>query len=106
MKGIIAKREQMPTTLYEAFKLIKDLGLNYDSIHACPNGCVLFQDTLRGSQVCPRCNNNRFVDGSHGVPQKVFCHFLVILKLVHMYRCKTIVVLIWHKSGVSLNGLV
>jgi hypothetical protein len=72
----------MPTNVYEALNLIKALGLNYDSIHACPNGCVLFRNTSRGSKVCLKCNNNKFVDGSHGVPQKVFCHFLVIPKLI------------------------
>jgi hypothetical protein len=35
-----AKRNKMPTTIYEAFKLIKGLGLSYDSIHICINGCV------------------------------------------------------------------
>jgi hypothetical protein len=37
----------MPATSYEAFKLIKILGLGYDSIHVCVNGCVLFHGTLR-----------------------------------------------------------
>jgi hypothetical protein len=72
----------MPTTMYEALKLMKALGLSFDSIHACLNGCVLFRNTLRGSQVCHKYNSNKFVDGSHGVPQKVFCHFLVIPRLL------------------------
>jgi hypothetical protein len=37
----------MPAISYEAFKLIKILGLGYDSIHVCVNGCVLFHGTLR-----------------------------------------------------------
>ncbi len=50
-KELLPKMNKMPTTLYEAFKLIKALGLSYDSIDACPNGCVLFRNTLRGSQI-------------------------------------------------------
>jgi hypothetical protein len=62
----------MPTTTYEAFKSIKTLGLTYDSIHACPNGCVLFMDSLKQSKVCPKCCSNKFEDGSGAIPQKMF----------------------------------
>ncbi len=41
-KELLPKRYKMPITMHEALKLIKALGLSYDSIHACPNGCVLF----------------------------------------------------------------
>jgi hypothetical protein len=42
-KELLPKGNKMPTTTYEAFKSIKTLGLTYDSIHACPNGCVLLR---------------------------------------------------------------
>ncbi len=41
-KELLSKGNKMPINTYEAFKLIKTLGLSYDSIHACPNGCVTF----------------------------------------------------------------
>ncbi len=46
-KELLPKENKILATFYEAFKLIKSLGLSYDSIHACANGCVLFHDTLR-----------------------------------------------------------
>jgi hypothetical protein len=33
----------VPASYKEAKKLIKALGLGYESIHVCPNNCVLFQ---------------------------------------------------------------
>jgi hypothetical protein len=45
----------MPTTSYEAHKIIESLSLTYDSIHACSNGCVLFQDNYKQTQVYPKC---------------------------------------------------
>jgi len=39
---LLPKRNKMLTTIYEARKLIKFLGLTYESIHAYTNGCVLF----------------------------------------------------------------
>jgi hypothetical protein len=43
-KELLPKGNKMPATTYEfeAFKVIKVLGLSYDSIHACTNGCVFF----------------------------------------------------------------
>jgi hypothetical protein len=46
-KKLLPKENKMLTTSYEAFKFIRSLGLSYDSIHACVNGCVLFRGTLR-----------------------------------------------------------
>jgi hypothetical protein len=80
----------MLTTSYEAFKLIKSLGLSYESIHACANGCVFFHGTLRCLKVCPKCGTNRFMDGSKSIPWKVLRHFPLIPSLLRMYRCKSL----------------
>jgi hypothetical protein len=36
----------IPATYEEAKRLIRALGLGYNSIHVCPNNCVLFRKTL------------------------------------------------------------
>lgn len=61
---------KMPTITYQAMKLVKALGLNYEPIHACTNICVLFQGDLKQSHVYPKCDANRYVDGSIRIPQK------------------------------------
>lgn len=43
---LLQKGNKMLATAYEAFILVKMCGLNYDSIHACTNGCVFFWGTL------------------------------------------------------------
>jgi hypothetical protein len=65
---LLPKENKMLATFYEVFKMIKSLGLSYDSIHACVNGCVFFHNTLRHLQVCPKCGIDRFVDGSKSIP--------------------------------------
>ncbi len=60
-KESLPKGNKMPTTTYEALKIIKVLKLSYDSIHACMNGCVLFRNALKIVQQCPKCNTNRFI---------------------------------------------
>lgn len=106
-KQLLPNENKMPTTIHEASKMVKALGLSYDSTHASPNGCVLFGGTLAHEWMCLKCNNNWFVDRSQNIPKKAFQHFSSIPRLVWMYRCKTLVeLLIWHKSGTSTNGLV
>jgi hypothetical protein len=62
---LLPKGNKMPTTTYEA---LKELGLCYDSIHKCTNGCVLFQGALTDYKVCPKCNTNRYVEESQCLP--------------------------------------
>jgi hypothetical protein len=87
---LLPKGNNMPTTIYEALKLIKELGLNYDSTHNCTNGCVFFRGTLKDCKVYPKCNTNRYMEESQCVPWKVLQHFLLILRLLQMYMCKTL----------------
>lgn len=70
-KELLPNANKMPTTTYQASNIVKALGLSYDSIHACPNGCVLFGGTLAHEQMFPKCNNNQFMDGSQSIPKKV-----------------------------------
>ena len=40
----------LPKTEYEASKILRKLGLAYNMIHACPNGCCLFKGDLEDSR--------------------------------------------------------
>jgi hypothetical protein len=57
-----------PKSLYEARTIVKLLELNYNSIHACYNGCVLFKGELKGATSCPKCKRSRFVEGLQHIP--------------------------------------
>jgi hypothetical protein len=48
----------IPATYEEAKRLIRALGLGYNSIHVCPNNCVLFWKTLAKKDVCPICGTS------------------------------------------------
>ena len=34
--------DKLPKEHYKAKKIVRDLGLGYEKIHACPNDCMLF----------------------------------------------------------------
>ncbi|KAH7846799.1 hypothetical protein Vadar_018298 [Vaccinium darrowii] len=42
LKTMLPLDAKLPNDCYEAKKIIKDLGLNYEKIHACPNDCMQF----------------------------------------------------------------
>ncbi len=50
------------SNMYHAKALIRNLGLNYKIIHACPNGCVLFQGVYVNLETCPKCGLARYKD--------------------------------------------
>jgi hypothetical protein len=84
----------------EAKRLIRALGLGYNSIHVCPNNCVLFRKKLEESDVCPVCGASRWKDsdGRKKVPEKVLRHFPLISRLKRLFSSKIVAEEVqWHK---------
>jgi hypothetical protein len=68
------------------------LGLGYESIHVCPNNCVLFQKDYAEKDECPVCGESRWKDGEgkSKSPRKVLRHFPLIPRLKRMFSSKKI----------------
>ena len=45
----------LPNDCYEAKKIIKDLGLSYEKIHACSKDCILYWKENANLETCPNC---------------------------------------------------
>jgi hypothetical protein len=52
----------LPKDTYEAKKYLKDLGLEYEKISACRNGCMLFWKENEKLDKCTFCNESRWKD--------------------------------------------
>ena len=50
---------KFPNDCYEAKKIIKDLGLSYEKIHACPKDCILYWKENANLEACLNCNHLR-----------------------------------------------
>ena len=79
---LLPKENSFSRNHYAAKTLIAKLGLSYNTIHACENGCVLFRGEYADAEVCPKCSGPRFND----VEQKKFLvkvlrHFSIIPQL-------------------------
>ena len=60
LKDLLPSDAKLPKDHYEAKKIIHDLGLGYEKIHACPNDCVLFWRENVNLEVCPYCVASRW----------------------------------------------
>ncbi|KAA0036797.1 acidic leucine-rich nuclear phosphoprotein 32 family member A-like [Cucumis melo var. makuwa] len=50
----------IPSSFYEAKRKLRDLGLGYETIHACKYDCVLYWKEFADLQHCPTCGEARY----------------------------------------------
>ena len=88
----------LPKTEYEASKILRKLGLAYNLIHACANGCCLFKGDLEDAEKCPVCDRDRYRScGRSRVPVLILRHFPLIPQLQRMFSSKKLSRLnVWH----------
>ena len=105
-KVILPLPNSMPSSERMASSMISRLGLRYDAIHACKNGCVLFRRGYAELQTCPVCRTPRFKRvGLSKVPQKVLRHFPLIPRLRRMFSTPHLAALMtWHGHNISADG--
>ena len=96
----------LPKTEYEASKILWRLGLAYDMIHACPNGCCLFKGDFEDEDKCPVCSHDRYrMSGRSRIPMLVLRHFPLIPQLQRMFSSKRLSKLnLWHHFHKSEDG--
>ena len=104
---LLPKGNKLPSTHYAARKSIRRLGLYYNNLHACPNGCVLFEEENANLNACPKCNKSRWMDGTTNKPSKVIRHFPLIPRLKRMWRSSEIAsMLTGYTKHVSSDGVM
>ncbi|RVX01357.1 hypothetical protein CK203_031234 [Vitis vinifera] len=105
------KRSNIPKTYYDAKKMLRDLGLGYDSIHACKYDCALFWKENETLDKCPVCDEPRykFCNGKgQKIPQKVLRHFPLKSRLQRLFMSRhTTSDMRWHKEKrISEEGVL
>ena len=111
----------LPASLEKVEKVVRDLGLHYDKIHACVNDCVLFRGDYAKLDKCPTCGESRWketggtekddhVDIDCGKKQKCFArkilrYFPLIPRLQRLYmRSSTSKLMRWHEEELVNDG--
>ncbi|XP_076896029.1 uncharacterized protein LOC143548848 [Bidens hawaiensis] len=110
---------KLPASFTKAKKVIKDLGLDYKKIPACPNDCMLYWKEYKDAEVCHIChtskwkqqdiekqqnkNNIEHSKTCSKVPAKVVWHFPLKPRLESLFMC-TAKHMTWHDEGRPKDG--
>lgn len=116
---ILPNGNKMPEKRSEVKRMLSTIGLEYRSVHACPNDCYLYKDipddSVPGQMKknprtdCPVCGISRYRSDTVGtnVPAKVLRWFPIIPRLLHMYRCSSLAeLMLWHSTHRSNDGIM
>ena len=105
-KVILPSPNSLPGSEGVATSMLRRLGLKYDAIDACRNGCVLFRSEYADMENCPVCNAPRFRRvGMSSVPMKILRHFPLIPRLRRMFSTPHLASLMtWHAKNISRDG--
>lgn len=87
-KVILPQVNGLPSSKYEASKMLTMLGLKYKSIHVCPNKCILFRGPdYENLDSCPKCGASRKkLVGKSLVLHRVLRHFPLISRIIRMFK--------------------
>src|SRR3954471_7717360 len=108
----------LPSSTYEAKKVICPLGLEVQKIHACINDCIMYREEHEDRNECPVCGALRYkirrdddpgdVEGEppgKRVPTKVMWYAPIIPRLKCLFKNKEHARLLrWHKEERQKDG--
>lgn len=72
------KHANIPTSNYDAKKLLNKFGLHYTKIHACPKGCMLYQGEDVDKEEHKTCHTSRWKQKKQNGRENVNDHGLMV----------------------------
>ena len=111
-------KESIPRSHYEALKLVKTLGFDYEKIHACPNDCILYRKEHADLSECPKCGVSRWRQKKRPavsvrlasvavekIPAKILRYFPLTKRLQRFYMTKDMAKnMRWHSECRTDDG--
>ena len=112
VKKMLPKENELPSSTYEAKKLVCPLGLEVQKIHACINDCILYRGEHENLNACSVCGALRYkirrddpgdVEGDDHprkrIPAKVMWYAPIIPRLKRLFQNKEHAKLLrWHED--------
>lgn len=60
LKDLFTENCNLPKNYPKMKNIIKDLGMECETIHACRNGCILYRKEYEHLHVCPKCEVSQY----------------------------------------------
>ncbi|XP_057758862.1 uncharacterized protein LOC130979432 [Arachis stenosperma] len=117
----VFEQAKFPSTLYEAKKTIRKLGIEYKKVDACPNDCMLYRGEYENATKCKQCGTSRWKQKTRKgsvtklkipvkkngkpLPAKSLRYFPLIPRLQRLFMCsKTSSDMLWNKEADNNDG--
>ncbi|XP_057761025.1 uncharacterized protein LOC130981442 [Arachis stenosperma] len=106
----------LPSSFNKAKAMVRDLGLDYKKIDACPNDSMLYWKEHENETCCHECGTSRWIEPAvvegdisskkaHNIPAKTLRHFPLIDRLQRLFMCsKTAKNMSWHQEERKKDG--
>ncbi|KAK3230398.1 hypothetical protein Dsin_002279 [Dipteronia sinensis] len=102
LKEVFLDDNNIPDSYYGAKKMLRDLGLGYESIHACKYDCALFWKEYERAEKCRVCGEDRYkLDSGKDkkIPHKILRYFQLTPRFQRLFMSKhTTSEMRWHKE--------
>jgi hypothetical protein len=107
--NMLPKGHCLPQSMYEAKKIMKALCMDYEKIHCCPKGCILFRKEFAELDHCPLCKASRYLEvkDAHGLVTQtkkaasILRYLPFIKRLQRLYMSEDSArQMTWHKHGI------
>jgi hypothetical protein len=117
LADVLPKGNSLPTSTYNAKKVVCPLGLEVQKFHACPKDCIIYLKEYAELQKCPVCNTSRYKgatnqdddddEATKGAPAKVVWYLPVLPRLKRLFGNKKEAKLMrWHEEGRTDDGVL
>jgi len=88
---------------------MKEIGVEYQSIDACPNDHIIYYGHYASENKCPQCEISRCRTNqlTKEVPRKVLRYIIIIPRFQRLFRCQTITQFMdYHAKNKSEDGVL
>ncbi|KAL9669204.1 hypothetical protein QQ045_006747 [Rhodiola kirilowii] len=102
-KEILPLDNNNPSCYKDVKKVLKNMGLGYETIHACEHGCILYYKEHKDRITCPVCGEGRYRenDRKSKVPKKTLKYFPLTPRLQRLFMSPDIAgQMRWHASRI------
>jgi hypothetical protein len=99
----------LPRTYRDLNAIMKEIGMEYQAIDACPNDHIIYYGQHASKTECPQCQTSRYRTDqlTKKVPRKVLRHIPIIPRLQRLFRCESIAQFMdYHARNRSGDGVL